>query len=130
MSRTFLCGDKPASPAQRELYAFAHEQIETNVALLRPGVGFREFNEASWKMPERFIAHRYMSLVHGAGLCGELWQRGDERFVVRGPGECIHHAPRVPHAMKTGSEPLLALYVWRGGDLAEKSTLRRQSSKH
>jgi len=71
MSRTFLCGDKPASPAQRELYAFAHEQIETNVALLRPGVGFREFNEASWKMPERFVAHRYMSLVHGAGLCGE-----------------------------------------------------------
>jgi hypothetical protein len=22
-------------------------------------------------MPDRFVAHRYMSLVHGAGLCGE-----------------------------------------------------------
>jgi len=31
--------------------------------------------------------------------------------------------------MKTGSEPLLALYAWRGGDLAEKSTLSRQASK-
>ena len=75
----------------------------------------------------------YPSHHHAAGevyypLAGRaLWQRGDERFVVRAPGECIHHAPHMPHAMKTGSEPLLALYAWRGGDLAEKSTLHRPS---
>jgi Xaa-Pro aminopeptidase len=23
-------------------------------------------------MPDRFVEHRYMSLVHGAGLCGEF----------------------------------------------------------
>jgi Xaa-Pro aminopeptidase len=71
MSRTFLCGEVKPRPQQRELYALAHEQVHTNTALLRPGVGFREFMEASWTMPDRFIAHRYMSLVHGAGLCGE-----------------------------------------------------------
>jgi Xaa-Pro aminopeptidase len=27
--------------------------------------------ERSWAMPDRYVAHRYMSLVHGAGLCGE-----------------------------------------------------------
>jgi Xaa-Pro dipeptidase len=71
MSRTFLCGEGAASGAQRDLYGLAHDQVETNTALLRPGVGFREFMERSWAMPARFVAHRYMSLVHGAGLCGE-----------------------------------------------------------
>ena len=71
MSRTFLCGDRQPTEAQRELYRLAHEQVQTNAALLRPGVRFRELMEASWKMPDRFVAHRYMSLVHGAGLCGE-----------------------------------------------------------
>ena len=71
MSRTFLCGDRPPTEAQRQLYRLAHEQVQTNTALLHPGAAFREVMEASWKMPDRFVAHRYMSLVHGAGLCGE-----------------------------------------------------------
>ena len=32
---------------------------------------FREVMQKSWAMPQRFAKHRYMSLVHGAGLCGE-----------------------------------------------------------
>lgn len=71
MSRTFLCGDGKASGAQRDLYALAHEQVETNMALLRPGTSFRELMQKSWAVPQRFIKHRYMGLVHGAGLCGE-----------------------------------------------------------
>src|SRR4030095_10621241 len=59
------------SAPQKEIYRLAHEQVHTNMALLRPGSGFREVMERSWKMPDRFVAHRYMSLVHGAGLCGE-----------------------------------------------------------
>jgi Xaa-Pro aminopeptidase len=71
MSRTFLCGDQRPTDAQRNLYRLALEQVRTNTALLRPGAGFREIMERSWAMPDRYIAHRYMSLVHGAGLCGE-----------------------------------------------------------
>ena len=71
MSRTFLCGDRRPTDAQRNLYRLAYEQVETNVALLRPGASFRDVMSASWTMPDRFVAHRYMSLVHGAGLCGE-----------------------------------------------------------
>ena len=71
MSRSFLCGDGKASGEQRTVYGLAHEQIAHNMALLKPGAAFREIAEASWAMPERYLAHRYMSLVHGAGLAGE-----------------------------------------------------------
>jgi Xaa-Pro aminopeptidase len=72
MSRTFFCGSGSPTGAQRDLYGLAYEQIHRNLELLKPGVGFREFAETSWPMPDRFIEHRYMSLVHGAGLCGEF----------------------------------------------------------
>jgi hypothetical protein len=32
----------------------------------------------------------------------------------------------VPHAMQTGSQPLLALYVWRGGHLDQKARMERE----
>lgn len=72
MSRTFLCGERKPSGAQREIYSLAHEQVHHNMALLRPGMSFREFAEKSWPIPQRFFEHRYMSIIHGAGLCGEF----------------------------------------------------------
>lgn len=48
---------------------------------------------------------------------------GRRRFRTREAGEVIHHASDVSHAMRTGKEPLLALYIWRGGPLAAKSTI-------
>ncbi len=52
-----------------------------------------------------------------------LWQRGDADYAEVQPGACIHHESWVPHAMRTGAEPLVAAYVWRGGDLAAKSRI-------
>ena len=49
------------------------------------------------------------------------WQRDRGAFAARPPGAVIHHPPHVPHAMRTTTEPMLALYVWCGADLAEKS---------
>jgi Xaa-Pro aminopeptidase len=71
MSRTFLCGDGQPTGPQKDLYKLAFEQVHHNIALLKPGAAFRELSEKSWAMPARFQAHRYMSLFHGAGLCGE-----------------------------------------------------------
>lgn len=71
ISRTFFCGPGRPTGEQRRIYSLAHEQIHRNMELLRPGVGFREFSEKSWPMPEEFLPNRYMALVHGAGLCGE-----------------------------------------------------------
>jgi mannose-6-phosphate isomerase-like protein (cupin superfamily) len=54
---------------------------------------------------------------------GAEWRMADEPFRRQEAGEVIHHESGVNHAMRTGSEPLLALYLWRGGPLAERSTV-------
>jgi len=50
-----------------------------------------------------------------------LWQRSNQDWVYRAPGLPIYHASRVPHAMRTETVSLLALYLWRGKNLVEKS---------
>ena len=52
-----------------------------------------------------------------------LWRRGTEPFIERAPGEAVFHSAWTPHAMRTLSEPMLAAYLWRGGDLAAKSKI-------
>ena len=71
ISRTWLCGDGRASPEQAELYRVAREQICYNLALVRPGVGFRELSETAWRLPERYRANRYSTIAHGVGVCDE-----------------------------------------------------------
>ena len=62
ISRTWLCGDRPASAAQRDLYRLAQEQIAHNLALVRPGLGLREFSEqrlpAARALPRQPLLHR------------------------------------------------------------------------
>jgi Xaa-Pro aminopeptidase len=70
-SRTFHTGPGEPSPRQRELYRTAHEQVHHNLALLRPGVSFREYAERAWTIPERFVANRYFVSAHGCGMTGE-----------------------------------------------------------
>lgn len=53
------------------------------------------------------------------------WQQGDAVWRERPPGTLIHHASGEPHAMRTGASPLLALYLWRGANLAQKARLDR-----
>ncbi len=53
------------------------------------------------------------------------WQKGDGPFFPVAPMQAVHHPSWLPHAMRTGAEPLLALYLWRGGDLAAKSVILR-----
>ena len=54
---------------------------------------------------------------------GTEWRKGDGGFVTRKAGEVIHHPSDVNHAMRTGEAPLLALYLWRGGPLAQKPVI-------
>ena len=71
ISRTFLCRPGRPTAAQRSLYAMAWEQVHHNMALLRPGLGYRELAERAWRIPDRYRAQRYPLLVHGVGLHGE-----------------------------------------------------------
>jgi Xaa-Pro dipeptidase len=71
ISRTWRCGAGRASDRQTEIYRLAREQIAGNLALVRPGLGLREFSERAVRLPERFRANRYSAIAHGVGLCDE-----------------------------------------------------------
>lgn len=70
-SRTFFCGRGRPSDEQRKLYRLAYEQVQTNLALIRPGMSFRELSERAWPIPEPYVAQRYFVLAHGVGMTGE-----------------------------------------------------------
>jgi Xaa-Pro dipeptidase len=71
ISRTWRCGEGRASNAQIDLYRRAREQLACNLELVRPGLGFREFSEKAFRLPERYRANRYSAVAHGVGLCDE-----------------------------------------------------------
>lgn len=49
------------------------------------------------------------------------WLQDDDTWLERPRGVPIYHRPWLPHGMHTREMPLLALYLWCGGDLAQKS---------
>lgn len=71
LSRSWTCGHVAMKPKQRELYAAALDQIEHNLSIIRPGVSFSEFNELSWRIPEKYIPYRYTLAAHGTGMADE-----------------------------------------------------------
>jgi Xaa-Pro aminopeptidase len=71
ISRTFFCGPGRPSDEQRRLYRLAWEQIHANMALIRPGMSFRELAERGWQVPESCRPNRYSCVAHGVGLCDE-----------------------------------------------------------
>lgn len=71
ISRTYFCGPGRPSDEQKRIYGMARDQIETNIALLAPGMTFRELAEKGWRTPDEFIAQRYSALAHGVGMCDE-----------------------------------------------------------
>ncbi|WP_296745712.1 Xaa-Pro peptidase family protein [Mesorhizobium sp.] len=80
LSRSWTCGHIRMGNKQRELYAAARDQIEHNLALLKPGLDFRDFNAMSWQIPERYLPYRYTCAVHGTGMADEwpvVWLHPD-----------------------------------------------------
>ena len=71
LSRSWTCGATPMTSKQREIYSAARDQIDHNLALIRDGLSFAEFNDKSWKIPERFQPYRYSLGVHGVGMADE-----------------------------------------------------------
>jgi Xaa-Pro aminopeptidase len=71
ISRCFVCPDKKPTPEQRQLYEIAQVQVLTNIELIKPGLSFREFAERCWPVPEKYVPHRYMMMIHGAGFVDE-----------------------------------------------------------
>lgn len=71
LSRSWLVGDAEPTAEQKQLYQLAYEHIQTNMALLKPGVSFRELTEQSHRLPPEYRDQRYGVIMHGVGLCDE-----------------------------------------------------------
>jgi Xaa-Pro aminopeptidase len=71
LSRTFHTGPSRPTDEQRRLYRLAYEQVQTNMALLKPGMGFREFAGKAWQIPDSCLASRYSCILHGVGVADE-----------------------------------------------------------
>ncbi len=83
ISRSWVIGDTPPSSAQRRLYALAFEQMQHNTELLQVGMGFLEYSDKSYQLPDNCIPNRYADVAHGCGLGVEyplVWYREDEEW--------------------------------------------------
>ena len=89
---------------------FASDSLAAGFLLLGPDITYPDHHHVAEEI--------YIPLTPGAE-----WSKGGRGFVARSAGEVIHHPSKVSHAMRTGREPLLALYLWRGGPLDQKSTI-------
>lgn len=88
----------------------ASEVVAVGFLLLGPGV--------------EYPPHAHEAVEVYLPLSGTAeWMRGEGAFAPVAPGVAIRHPSWMPHAMRTGAEPLVAAYVWRGGDLAAKSRI-------
>lgn len=89
---------------------FANDEVAAGLLILGPDIVYPDHHHVAEEI--------YIPLTSGTE-----WRMGEGGFRKREAGEVVHHASNVNHAMRTGKEPLLALYIWRGGPLAAKSTI-------
>ncbi len=97
-SRTFLCGDAPASAVQRQLYARAREQMEWNIALIGPGVAYEEIARKAWPVPPEHQQSRYYAVGHGLGMSGEF-------------PNIPHHRSGTPYPLPGAVQPGMVLCI-------------------
>jgi Xaa-Pro dipeptidase len=97
-SRTFLCGGSGASDVQRTLHGRAREQLEWNIALIRPGASFEEIADAAWPVPDEHQKSRYYCVGHGLGLSGEF-------------PNIPHRSPGHPYPLSGGVEPGMVICI-------------------
>jgi len=89
---------------------FASDEIACGFLLLGPDIYYHR--------------HRHEAEEIYIVLAGTAhWSKGDGAFAPQPPGNLIHHPSWCWHAMRTGDQPLLALYFWQGGDLTQKSQI-------
>ena len=83
ISRSWVVGDAKPTDQQKELYSTSRAQLETNIALLAPGLSFLEYSSKAYQLPDKYLANRYADVGHGCGLGVEypfLWYREDEKW--------------------------------------------------
>lgn len=72
ISRSWIVGDGKPDDEQRQLYHLAHEQVQRNCELFRPGRSYREIGIDAWHLPEPYAENEQPAIAHGIGLCNEF----------------------------------------------------------
>lgn len=86
---------------------FANDSIAAGFLILGPELVYPDHHHVAEEI--------YIPLTSGTE-----WRKAASDYLPRAAGEVIHHPSNVNHAMRTNAEPLLALYLWRAGPLAQK----------
>ncbi len=68
ISRSWVVGGGLPTDEQRRLYELSARQLDHNIQLLRPGMGFVEYGEKSFQLPDTYLANRYADVAHGCGM--------------------------------------------------------------
>ena len=71
ISRTFHCGPAKPTKRQKEIYRLAYDEIQHNLALVRPGITFHEIQNQSFPIPENCQDNAYPCIMHSVGMCDE-----------------------------------------------------------
>lgn len=71
LSKTWKVGDGKPTAYEKSLYQHAHEHIQHNASLLKPGVSFRDLTAQAHRLDQPFRHQRYGVIFHGVGLCDE-----------------------------------------------------------
>ena len=71
ISRTFHCGPDKPTKRQKEIYRLAYDEVQHNMALIKPGLTFNEFQAQAFPVPEEFHQNAYTCIAHAVGMCDE-----------------------------------------------------------
>jgi quercetin dioxygenase-like cupin family protein len=86
------------------------EHLAVGFLMLGPATSYRRHRHEAEEI--------YVPLVGTAA-----WQGGSGAWREKPPGSVVVHERNEPHAMRTSSGPILALYLWRSADLNQKSRI-------
>ncbi|MGR3434915.1 MAG: dimethylsulfonioproprionate lyase DddP [Shimia sp.] len=112
ISRTWWIGDRAPRADMIEAYRVGVEHIETNMAMIEPGLRIEDWIARSHRLPAKYQARKYSCLAHGVGLC-------DEWPLVAYPDEMVPGA--FDHALAPGMMLCVeALVGEEGGDFCVK----------
>ncbi len=68
VSRSFVAGNEPPTPAQRDTHTASLEWLEGMKAVVRPGLTCGELAELAPRLPEKYLPQRYECMIHSIGL--------------------------------------------------------------
>lgn len=71
ISRTWWIGDNAPRADMVDAMKLAREHIDHNMAMLKPGVAFRDLVMNGHRLPENCQKQKYGLMMHGVGLCDE-----------------------------------------------------------